>query len=241
MTWFKVDDSFHSHSKVLATEPAALGLWVVAGSWCSSEANDGFVPDYVPARLLPGGAELAEKLVTSKLWRRTKGGYLFHDWGDFNPLSGEVRADREAARERMRVLRRRRKEQGDTADQEEDCSPEHPPNTARTSPEVRDPRPDPTRSSPNGELPPDGFDEFWTAYPRRKNSSKADARKAYIRALKAGADPTTILAGANTYARDRNGHDQQYTAHASTWLNGKRWETQHDEPAPNGSRGWWDN
>lgn len=109
MTWFKVDDSFHSHPKVLAASPASLGLWVVAGSWSGANLSDGFIPDHVLPRLLPDAASLARDLVTAGLWKRARGGYRFHDWGDFNPSSEAVEADRAAARERMREVRARRK------------------------------------------------------------------------------------------------------------------------------------
>jgi len=95
MTWFKVDDSFHSHPKVLAAPPAALGLWVVAGAWCSANLTDGFVPDYVLQRLLPDAAQLAGQLVTCGLWRRAKGGYRFHDWSQYQPTKEEATAQRE--------------------------------------------------------------------------------------------------------------------------------------------------
>jgi hypothetical protein len=109
VTWFKVDDSFHSHPKVLATTPAALGLWVVAGAWCGANLTDGFVPDHALPRLLPGSGELAKELVSVGLWRRAKGGYRFHDWCDFNPDSTSVIKERDAARDRMRRLRADRK------------------------------------------------------------------------------------------------------------------------------------
>lgn len=92
MTWFKVDDSFHSHPKVLATNPAALGLWVVAGSWCSANLTDGFVPDHVLHRLIPGSTELARTLVAEGLWKRTKGGHRFHDWRVYQPTGEEAAA-----------------------------------------------------------------------------------------------------------------------------------------------------
>lgn len=95
MTWFKVDDSFHAHPKVLATDADALGLWVVAGAWSSSNLTDGFVPDHVLSRLLPDSDKLARKLVAAGLWRRVRGGYQFHDWADFQPSSSDVRAMRE--------------------------------------------------------------------------------------------------------------------------------------------------
>ena len=92
MTWFKVDDSFHSHPKVLAATPAALGLWVVAGSWSGANLSDGFVPDHVLPRLLPDPDALAKELVTCRLWRRAKGGYQFHDWIDYQPSKQEALA-----------------------------------------------------------------------------------------------------------------------------------------------------
>jgi hypothetical protein len=95
VTWFKVDDSFHSHPKVLAADAAALGLWVVAGAWCSANLTDGFVPDYVLQRLLPDSARLAEQLITCRLWKRTKGGYRFHDWLTYQPTKEEATAAKE--------------------------------------------------------------------------------------------------------------------------------------------------
>ncbi|MDG4784332.1 hypothetical protein O7626_39535 [Micromonospora sp. WMMD1102] len=95
MTWFKVDDTFHAHPKVLATDPAALGLWVVAGAWSSAHLTEGFVPDHALPRLLPDSVPLARKLVAAGLWRRVRGGHQFHDWTDYNPAASDVRAMRE--------------------------------------------------------------------------------------------------------------------------------------------------
>ena len=104
MTWFKVDDKAHANTKirnVLATCPAALSLWTVAGSWVADELNDGFVPDSQLPWLMPAGAEeLAQALVAARLWRRVRGGYQFHEWhkdGDGtkrNPTREEVLAER---------------------------------------------------------------------------------------------------------------------------------------------------
>lgn len=88
MTWFKVDDQFHSHPKVTATSLAARGLWVTAGSWSSAHLTDGVVPDHVLA-LLGGTQQQAAELVTAGLWTRTRGGHRFHDWLDHNPTRQE--------------------------------------------------------------------------------------------------------------------------------------------------------
>src|SRR5215472_8860193 len=81
MPWFPVDDGFHSHPKVLATSLSARGLWVTAGSWCSQSDHrtDGVVPHHVLASL-GGTPELAAELCAAGLWRRTRKGYVFHDW-----------------------------------------------------------------------------------------------------------------------------------------------------------------
>lgn len=154
MAWFKVDDSFHSHPKVLACDPAALGLWVVAGAWCSSSLTDGFVPDYALPRLLPGADELARNLVAAGLWRRTKGGYRFHDWNSYNPSSEAVKAEREAARQRMRALREKRAANQVQAGQPENCSPEQEANVRAKFGRRSQPRPDPISNSSKEELPP---------------------------------------------------------------------------------------
>lgn len=151
MTWFKVDDSFHSHPKVLATSPAALGLWVVAGAWCGANLTDGFVPDHALPRLLPDSGELAKELVSTGLWRRAKGGYRFHNWGAYNPNSTAVVKERDAARERMRKLRANRKEPG----QQSNGSGEQQANVRENFGARSQPRPDPTRSSSNEELKPE--------------------------------------------------------------------------------------
>lgn len=67
--------------------------------------------------------------------------------------------------------------------------------------------------------------EFWPIYPRKVG--KGQALKAY-RAARKQADCATIVAGARRYASERAGQDQQFTRHASTWLNGAGWL---DEPS----------
>ncbi|MDF5758581.1 hypothetical protein [Spongiactinospora sp. TRM90649] len=80
MTWFKVDDSLHSHPKAMAASLAALGLWTVAGSWSGDHLTDGFIPDHMIPSLSRGQSELAKELCAAGLWRRSKGGYQFHQW-----------------------------------------------------------------------------------------------------------------------------------------------------------------
>lgn len=94
VTWFKVDDSFHSHPKVMMTSPAALGLWLVAGTWSAANMTDGHVPAQVLPRLLPDSETLAKELVAVGLWEQADGGFQFHNWNDYQPDAASLRAKR---------------------------------------------------------------------------------------------------------------------------------------------------
>lgn len=116
MPYFHVDDGFHGHKKVarLGIEDfAALALWTVAGSWTSDNLEDGFVPDYIAAKMHPDYKEFATALVRVGLWeiaeKGGEAGWQFHDWNDpgRNPTSEQVLKERAANAERQREFRSR--------------------------------------------------------------------------------------------------------------------------------------
>jgi hypothetical protein len=80
--------------------------------------------------------------------------------------------------------------------------------------------------------PEDRFEEFWEAYPRKV--AKDRAPKAWKLACKK-ADPDKIIAAAKRYAVLRAGEDEQFTAHASSWLNAGRFNDPDLQPAPVGT------
>lgn len=154
MVWFRMDDSFPSHPKVLGIPRrdrlAAIGLWTLAGGWCAGHLTDGYLPEHMVEEL-GGTSRAASTLVEAGLWERHVGsaqaprerradGFQFHDWADYNPTREDVKADREAARERMRRLRSR-----EVRPNNKRTSTEVPPKFDGSSDQVRDPRPDPTR------------------------------------------------------------------------------------------------
>lgn len=67
------------------------------------------------------------------------------------------------------------------------------------------------------------FLAFWQAYPRR--IGKGDARAAFTKAATRN-DPNLIVQAALAYAQHvlETGTEQKFIPHASTWLNGERWE-----------------
>lgn len=93
MTWGKVSDRLHAHSKARRAREA-LALWVLALSWCCDELTDGEVPSDMPELLIPGGDALAERLVSVGLWERTADGFRFHDWAEYQPSAEDERERR---------------------------------------------------------------------------------------------------------------------------------------------------
>lgn len=98
----------------------------------------------------------------------------------------------------------------------------------------------PSSASPDGESAPprrrtprpaieapEAWDRFWKTYPRKQ--AKGAAEKAWNKAIRAGADPTTIIDGALLYRMNSATTDAVYIKHPATWLNARCWE---DEPDP---------
>jgi uncharacterized protein YdaU (DUF1376 family) len=83
--------------------------------------------------------------------------------------------------------------------------------------------------TPTPTITPEGFDLFWSSYPR--HVAKQKAIKAY-RAAIAIAAPAEILAGVKRF---RFSSDPQYQPHPASWLNQRRWQ---DEEAPSRPTGY---
>lgn len=101
MSWFRCDDNLGNHPKVMALDDAllpAMGLWVMCGVYCAKHLTDGFVPRKVVR--MYGGEKQAKALESAGLFRAVSGGWMIHDYLDWNPskeLVLKVRADRQAA------------------------------------------------------------------------------------------------------------------------------------------------
>lgn len=75
---------------------------------------------------------------------------------------------------------------------------------------------------------PDGFEEFYAAYPRKVG--KPAAKKAYRAALKAKAKHPEIMAGLDRYLATRP--DPKYIPYPATFLNQERWKDHPDAVRP---------
>ena len=121
MPWFKVDDTLHSHPKPRKAGLAAIGLWTVAGSYCSEYVTEGSIPTWYVTGW-PSGRKLAERLVLAGFWHpaghkcrrcpQPKEGdeWQFHDWEHYQQTKAEIDRDRELNRERQKRFREKRQE-----------------------------------------------------------------------------------------------------------------------------------
>lgn len=70
------------------------------------------------------------------------------------------------------------------------------------------------------------FETFWKRYPRKV--AKKTARKVFERALKE-ATADEIMAGLENFLNHLP-DEARFIPHASTWLNGGRWQDEYEQP-----------
>lgn len=134
MTWVRIDDGFARHPKVVAAGPLAMAMQVAALCYCNRELTDGFVPRAVARTLLDFEVEdgegriwmmartcgmqgddvsagwVIDTLVEAGMWREVPGGYVLHDYHEYQPTKEQVLRDREQGAKRQAAWRERQKE-----------------------------------------------------------------------------------------------------------------------------------
>lgn len=103
VTWFRVDDNFAQHPKVLHAGNAATGLWVRCGTYSARYLTEGAIPAEIAHNY--GRPREIEALVASQLWVENGDGFLMPDYLDYNPSAEQIETQRAAARERQRRAR----------------------------------------------------------------------------------------------------------------------------------------
>ena len=73
----------------------------------------------------------------------------------------------------------------------------------------------------------EGFQRFWSAYPRKV--SKSCCKKAWQRINPCPALTEIILSAVEAHKETKQWQDKQYIPYPSTWLNQKRWEDELEE------------
>ncbi len=150
MTWFKVDDTFAIHPKVVQAGNDAIGLWTRAGAWSSQQLTGGKVPAYM-VPVLGGSESQVRSLVRVGLWEESEDGYQFHGWEEWQPDSEAERARRQSVSETKRAAgkvgnhERWHVKRGVVDPECEHCASHmRSQNVAPANPK-RSPRPDPSR------------------------------------------------------------------------------------------------
>lgn len=243
MTWFKVDDSFHSHPKAMAVSLAALGLWTVAGSWSGKHGTDGVLPDHVVRALSRGEAGLADELINAGLWRRAKGGYRFHQWeadGDGSPRN-PTREEAIAARATMSSggaignHRRWHVAQGVVSSNCRYCQQKQSSGTRSAPDRSTEDRPE-SPPNPPGPVPKEKEQQTPTSSVARKRGSRIPADFAVDEAMVAWAREHTPLVGrtetANfvdywTAASGANATKLDWVAAWRTWMRKAQTDASH--------------
>ena len=121
VSWFAADDRFATHPKVLKlrknpAHDSAIALWTLAGTWCASQpahSLTGFVPlDVIDGFGMAEPVAAAQALTDVGLWENSDGGWLFHDWSQWNGPEARKNRSREQTRARQQAKRLRDCEAG---------------------------------------------------------------------------------------------------------------------------------
>jgi hypothetical protein len=196
VTYAQVDDNFAEHPKVAARSDAAFRVQVRGICYANRLLTDGFVPASVAE---PWGRRAVRELVDADMWAEASGGYVIHDFLDWNDSAEEVRSRRDSKRIAGAIgAATRWGDSNSLADGVE-----------RSGEGSR------FRGGGLGE----GFADFWRTYPRKVG--KRTAQGAYLLAV-GRSSIAEIQAGAECYRDDPNREDA-FTAHPSTWLNRDGW------------------
>jgi len=92
MAWFRLDASFPEHPKVMGLGLRAEGLFVRGLAYASRVATDGHIPiQFIRSMPDPDVEAVAAALVGAGLWEAAPGGFLIHDYLDYQPSREEVK------------------------------------------------------------------------------------------------------------------------------------------------------
>jgi len=120
MAWLRVEPKLPDHPKTVQAGhelgkygvARALALWLAGGCYAVDHFTDGFIPRgfVAPWPHDPRPLTVAGALTKSGLWKRVKGGWIMHDFDDFNPSGADAKAERDRKRQLARDRKRRERE-----------------------------------------------------------------------------------------------------------------------------------
>jgi hypothetical protein len=190
MAWAKIDDGWWAHPKVMVLSLAASGLWARALSWSCHQRKDVIPPRFLD--MVEADTSHADELVEVGLWHPVDGGWLIHEWDQYQGQSlSEKRADagrkggKRSGEARRNEASGKQKKQTDEANDEagalpvpslpdQDLNPS-PPGSGRDSGETD--ADDPLTDDASDEIARQFDEYFWPVYPST-NGRKPEKGKA---------------------------------------------------------------
>ena len=151
MTWFKVDDSFWSHPKVLELSDAAIAMWVKAGSYSAQYLTNGTLTLLTLHSICAQNRNYkraVNELVKSGLWEFVSDTEIhFHDWESFQPSRAEILERREETAARVREWRAKKRDNKAVSNTDSNAVTQHVTHhvTNNVRNHVSNASPDPTR------------------------------------------------------------------------------------------------
>ncbi len=124
MAWFKMDDTWSTHPKVIAAGLHGRALWIAGGLHCSQQLTDGRI-DKTSLQMIAALAAVkpsaASKLCELGLWIDRGDHYVIPNFLEYNPSREQVMAERDRwksnkQRQRERARREAVDDPGDTSD-----------------------------------------------------------------------------------------------------------------------------
>lgn len=112
MPWIRLEDHVDEHPKIAAASDGAFRLWVNALAYANRSLSDGFIPAPMIRRLSTAHKpeKDAAELVKLGLWETVDGGWLIHDFHDYQPSREQVLEERRKTAERVKNWRDRKKD-----------------------------------------------------------------------------------------------------------------------------------
>lgn len=217
--WFRLYDTVLDDPKVQRLPDHIFKTWI--NLLCLASKGEGFLPSI---------SDMAFSLRLDEMEMRNRLTFLIdhglidgHEQRPHNWDGRQFKSDRDiSALDRQRRKRERDKEQSVTRDVT-DMS--RPPDTDTDTEKIYTRRVAPVRDDP------EGFEEFWSAYPKRDGSAD---RKGAVKAFRAASKRVSvenIIEGATIFSeamQDRGKVGTEFIPQARTWLNGDRWNDRYE-------------
>lgn len=250
MPFIRLSDNYNDHPKFRCLSDGAFRLWHEGMGYCRTFQTDGVIPIGVARSLRAYSPKRARELSTpvtdgwAPLWETLGDAcYKVHDYLEWNMSREEENQERASSSARMRRFRERRNDEVGGSYAVTNGVTGGVTNAFVTRDEIAVTNafvPDRIGTDRKEEVSTvvrkndnlDGFDLFWSAYPRR--DAKKDAQRAWIK-LAPGHELRMTIAQAihrqqSSEAWTKDGG--RFIPLPATWLNGRRWEDEGATVSP---------